>query len=116
MKTLHLLLLSLALPVFAQEGFQPLFNGQDLSGWDGEPGLWKVVDGVIVGTSEVGKPKTNSFLIWNGKAKDFELRATVKVVGDNNSGAFLSKATSDTATDPVTPTGDYCNSIEQSFV
>ena len=37
-------------------------------------------------------------------------------VGDNNSGAFLRKATSDTATDPVTPTGNYCNSIEQSFV
>ena len=41
---------------------------------------------MIVGTSEVGKPKTNSFLIWNGKVKDFEVRATVKVVGDNNSG------------------------------
>ena len=83
---LAFLLLHLATPTFAQEGFQPLFNGQDLSGWDGEPGLWKVVDGVIVGTSEIGKPKTNSFLIWNGKVKDFELRATVKVVGDNNSG------------------------------
>jgi len=83
---LAFLLLHLATPTFAQDGFTPLFNGKDLSGWDGEPGLWKVVDGVIVGTSEVGKPKTNSFLIWNGKAKDFELRATVKVVGDNNSG------------------------------
>ena len=86
MNTLRLLLLTLTLPVFAQEGFTPLFNGKDLSGWDGEPGLWKVEDGVIVGTSEVGKPKTNSFLIWNGKVKDFEVRATVKVVGDNNSG------------------------------
>ena len=72
--------------VFAQDGFVPLFNGRDLTGWDGEPGLWKVEDGVIVGTSEPGKPKTNSFLIWKGTAKDFELRATVKVVGDNNSG------------------------------
>ena len=60
---LSLLALTLALPVFAQDGFTPLFNGKDLAGWDGEPGLWKVEDGVIVGTSEVGKPKTNSFLI-----------------------------------------------------
>jgi len=86
MKLLRFFLLSLALPVFAQDGFTPLFNGKDLSGWDGEPGLWKVEEGVLVGTSEVGKPKTNSFLIWNGKAKDFEIRATIKVVGDNNSG------------------------------
>ena len=64
MKTLlSLLLLSLALPAFAQDGFTPLFNGKDLSGWDAEPGLWKVEDGVLVGTSEPGKPKTNSFLI-----------------------------------------------------
>ena len=86
MSMVRLLLVFLALPLFAQDGFQPLFNGNDLTGWDGEPGLWKVEDGVIVGTSEPGKPKTNSFLIWNGKAKDFELRATIKVVGDNNSG------------------------------
>lgn len=86
MKTLHLVLLTLALPIFAQDGFKPLFNGKDLSGWDAEPGLWKVEDGVLVGTSEPGKPKTNSFLIWNGTAKDFEIRATIKVVGDNNSG------------------------------
>jgi len=86
MKTLLTLLTTLALPAFAQDGFKPLFNGKDLTGWDAEPGLWKVEDGVLVGTSEPGKPKTNSFLIWNGKAKDFEVRATIKVVGDNNSG------------------------------
>jgi hypothetical protein len=81
-----LLLACVAVHAATDEGFTPLFNGRDLTGWDGEPDLWKVEDGVIVGTSEVGKPKTNSFLIWSGKVKDFELRATVKVVGDNNSG------------------------------
>ena len=86
MKSLRLLLLTLSLPAFAQDGFTPLFNGKDLTGWDAEPGLWKVEDGVLVGTSEPGKPKTNSFLIWNGTAKNFEMRATIKVVGDNNSG------------------------------
>ncbi|GBL24758.1 hypothetical protein EMGBS6_15430 [Opitutia bacterium] len=33
MKTLNLLLLTFTLPVFAQDGFTPLFNGKDLSGW-----------------------------------------------------------------------------------
>lgn len=87
MKHLRVFLLSVCcLPAFAQEGFVPLFNGRDLTGWDAEPGLWSVEDGVIVGTTEVGRPKTNSFLIWKGTARDFELRATVRIVGDNNSG------------------------------
>ena len=75
-----------SVPVFAQDGFVALFNGRDLTGWDAEPGLWTVRDGVIVGTSEVGRPKTNSFLIWKGTVRDFELRATVRIEGDNNSG------------------------------
>lgn len=87
MKSLRVLLLSLCcLPVFGQDGFVALFNGRDLTGWDAEPGLWNVQDGVIVGTSEVGRPKTNSFLIWKGTVRDFELRVTIRVVGDNNSG------------------------------
>jgi hypothetical protein len=86
MKLLSTLLLTCCLPAFAQDGFVSLFNGKDLTGWDAEPRLWKVEDGVIVGTSEPGSPKTNSFLIWQGTARDFELRATVRVVGDNNSG------------------------------
>jgi len=31
----------------AADGFTPLFNGKDLSGWKGDPRLWKVADGVI---------------------------------------------------------------------
>jgi len=70
----------------AEPRFQPLFNGRDLQGWDADPALWRVVDGVIVGVSEPGKPATNSFLIWNGTLRDFELRVTIRVIGDNNSG------------------------------
>ena len=74
--------------LFADEAFTSLFNGKDLSGWDGDPALWKVEDGVVVGTcTGPGSMKHNSFLIWRGgEVKDFELRATVRVVGDNNSG------------------------------
>ena len=37
--------LLLPLSVFGQDGFTPLFNGRDLSGWEGDPKLWKVEDG-----------------------------------------------------------------------
>jgi hypothetical protein len=76
----------------AQEAVD-LFNGKDLTGWDGDPALWKVVDGIITGTcTGPGKPEHNDFLIWRGDArrggtlKDFELTVTMRVVGDNNSG------------------------------
>ncbi|MDF1824699.1 MAG: DUF1080 domain-containing protein [Verrucomicrobiales bacterium] len=76
----------LAISLSADE-FTPLFNGKDLSGWDGDPALWKVDDGIIVGSCTGPKsPEHNSFLIREGAVKDFELRATIRVIGDNNSG------------------------------
>jgi hypothetical protein len=89
---------SLLLPFFLLIALMPgmsrsdeavsLFNGKDLSGWDGDPALWKVVDGIITGTcAGPGTPKHNDFLIWRGGTlKDFELTVTMRVIGDNNSG------------------------------
>lgn len=83
-----LMLTAFATTVLAQDGFTSLFNGKDLAGWDGDPKLWKVEDGIVIGTC--GGPDAlanNSFLIWRGgKVSDFELRATIRVLGDNNSG------------------------------
>ena len=31
----------------AEDGFKPLFNGKDLTGWEGLPQFWSVKDGVI---------------------------------------------------------------------
>jgi hypothetical protein len=69
-------------------GFVSLFNGRDLTGWEGDPKLWKVEGGIVIGTCDgPDSLKHNSFLVWNGgKVKDFELRATLRVIGDNNSG------------------------------
>lgn len=82
------LLLVLSTTASADDGFTPLFNGKDLSGWDGDPALWKVENGVIAGIcSGPESPEHNSFLIWRGgTVKDFELRTTIRVIGDNNSG------------------------------
>lgn len=80
--------LLLAATAFADDGLTPLFNGKDLAGWDGDPELWKVEDGIVIGTCEGPDAMPhNSFLIWRGgTVKDFELRATIRVIGDNNSG------------------------------
>ena len=72
----------------AEDGFTSLFNGKDLTGWDGDPKLWTVEDGIVIGTCRgPDSLANNSFLIWRGgKVSDFELRATIRVIGDNNSG------------------------------
>lgn len=69
----------------AQDGFKPLFNGKDLTGWDGNPELWSVEDGCITGKTTGPEQLTyNQFLIWRGGVvKNFELRAKVKQKGNN---------------------------------
>lgn len=88
MKPTLLLILALATTSLAQDGFTALFNGKDLTGWDGDPKLWKVENGIVIGINPAPEAMANnSFLIWRGgRVKDFELRATVRVIGDNNSG------------------------------
>ncbi|MCO8121820.1 DUF1080 domain-containing protein [Stieleria sp. TO1_6] len=70
-----------------QDGMTELFNGKDLDGWDGDPRLWSVKDGVIHGetTSEV-PTKGNTFLIWKDEVADFELRLSFRCTESNNSG------------------------------
>ena len=65
-----------------------LFNGKDLTGWDGDPRLWSVKDGVIHGeTTEENKAKGNTFLICKDlKLGDFELRLSFRCNATNNSG------------------------------
>ncbi|WP_153557934.1 3-keto-disaccharide hydrolase [Roseimaritima sediminicola] len=65
-----------------------LFNGKDLSGWDGDPRLWSVKDGVIHGeTTKEESTNGNTFLIWQGgNTKDFELRLSFRCNATNNSG------------------------------
>jgi hypothetical protein len=67
---------------------QQLFNGKDLSGWDGDPRLWSVKDGVIHGeTTKENPAQGNTFIIWqDGVTKDFELRLSFRCSATNNSG------------------------------
>lgn len=69
-------------------GMVKIFNGKDLTGWDGDPRLWSVKDGVIHGeTTEANAASGNTFLIWkDGKTTDFELRLSFRCNATNNSG------------------------------
>jgi len=67
---------------------QSLFNGKDLTGWEGDPRLWSVKDGAIRGETTAENPASgNTFLIWKGGVtKDFQLRLSFRCTATNNSG------------------------------
>ena len=73
-----------------REGFVLLFNGKDLSGWDGEPGLWSVKDAAIVGSSDHHTVRHNTFLIYKDEFADFILRADIKLRNHNSGIQFRS--------------------------
>jgi hypothetical protein len=87
--------LLLALPASsALADWKPLFNGKDLTGWSGDPRLWKVENGVIIGeTNDTDKKlAANSFLIWQGgEPADFELEYQARITGNNSGIQYRSK-------------------------
>ncbi len=78
----------------AQEpGFKPLFNGRDLTGWEGNAKLWSVKDGAITGQTSATDPiKVNTFLVYTAEpVDDFELRLSYRIVGGNSGIQYRSK-------------------------
>ena len=43
-------------PAADAEGFRPLFDGNTLEGWDGDPRFWRVEDGCITGQTTKENP------------------------------------------------------------
>jgi Domain of Unknown Function (DUF1080) len=83
--------LGAAASLAADEGWVSLFNGKDLTGWQGDPKLWSVKDGAITG-STIGNPlKYNKFLLWDGVLDNFELKCKFRMEGGNSGIQYRSK-------------------------
>jgi hypothetical protein len=70
-------------------GYQRIFDGETLAGWEGDLKYWRVEDGVLIG--EVTPDtllKRNSFIIWRGGGvvRDFDLTVEYRVSDHGNSG------------------------------
>jgi len=91
------LLFALVVTSYSHGEDRQLFNGKDLSGWDGNPESWSVQDGCITGVTTNEKPLPyNQFLIWRGgTVKNFELSAKVKQSGNNSGIQYRSKELKD---------------------
>ncbi len=70
----------------ADDGFKAIFNGRDLSSWDGDPKFWRVEEGAITGQTTPENPtRGNTFIIWRGgELDDFELRFEYRIIGGNS--------------------------------
>ena len=80
--------------LFAQEekdedGFVTMFNGKDLTGWEANPAIWSVENGVLIGQSPRGEPYDKQDYIYWAKAEpgDFVLKLKYRLTGrGSNSG------------------------------
>jgi hypothetical protein len=95
MKLLLPLLALFSVVSLTHAGEQQLFNGKDLTGWEGNPKLWSVQDGAITGrTGAEGeiKLKHNTFLVWKGGVvDDFELTFKYRIEKGNSGVQYRSK-------------------------
>ena len=68
-------------PFPAAEGFVPLFNGKDLTGWksaEGQPRDWNVIDGILTGVGG----RLNMLYTPRDDYADFHLRAEARINDD----------------------------------
>jgi hypothetical protein len=67
-------------------GFKAIFDGASLAQWDGDPSVWRVEQGTLVGESTAEKPlSANTFIIWRGgEPRDFELKVEYRMNAGNS--------------------------------
>ena len=66
--------------------FVSLFDGSTLTGWEGDPALWRIEDGALTGETTADAPlEYNSFLTWtDGEVDDFELVLEYRIFSGNS--------------------------------
>ena len=75
-------------------GFQSLFDGQTLNGWEGAPGMWDVQDGSIHIDTACEHPTGTTYIYWKGgNVSDFilkyQMKGTINVNGGMQFRSFL---------------------------
>lgn len=89
-----LLLLPVATAAADDRGFRRIFNGRDLSGWDGREAAWTVEEGALKSTGQ--KESGKNWLIWRGgELRDFELRLKYRFTSGNSGVQVRSKELDD---------------------
>jgi hypothetical protein len=68
-------------------GYVAIFDGHSLKDWDGDPSVWRVENGAIVGVSTKEHPVSNTYIVYRGlEVKDFDLKLEIKMENGGGSG------------------------------
>jgi hypothetical protein len=81
----------LALAAPDKRTFQDLFDGKSIHQWKGDPALWTVQNGEIVGSTDRKKIRENSFLVSRETFRNFILRVQAKLRNNNSGVQFRSE-------------------------
>ena len=89
-----------------EPGFQAIFDGKSLAGWEGNTTYWRAENGVLVGEiTPATVIKSNTFIIWRGGTPgDFELKLDYRITEAGNSGINYRSVV---VPDPVTPDNKF---------
>jgi hypothetical protein len=89
-----------------EPGFEQIFDGRTLAGWEGNPTYWRVDNAALVGEiTPATVIKSNTFIIWRGgRPADFELKLDYRITPDGNSGINYRSAV---VPDSVTPANAF---------
>src|SRR5580658_10987720 len=61
-------------------GYKQIFDGKSFDGWDADPSIWRVENGLMVGETLEGKPKGNNYIVYRGDTtRDFDLKLQMKI-------------------------------------
>jgi hypothetical protein len=75
-------------------GYKQIFDGKSFTGWDADPSIWRIEDGIMVGETLLGKPKGNNYIVYRGdKTRDFDLKLQMKIEKGGGGGIQYRSAT-----------------------
>ena len=61
-------------------GYKQIFDGKTFNGWDADPTIWRIENGIMVGETIEGKSLGNNYIVYRGeKTRDFDLKLQMKI-------------------------------------
>lgn len=75
-------------------GYKQIFDGKTFNGWDADPTIWRIENGLMVGETYEGKSIGNNYIVYRGDTtRDFDLKLRMKIEKGGGGGIQYRSAT-----------------------
>ena len=83
-------------------GYKQIFDGKTFTGWDADPSIWRVEDGLMIGETLEKQPKGNNYIVYRAEStRDFDLKLQMKIEKGGGGGIQYRSVTGVPWTRPV---------------